>query len=132
MQTSSRKKSKYMFIMESADQEQYYASSQFSGSATANKFEVFLDFIVYVLFFLQKWPCMIHVLAFMHHEEFNKYNWHWHLEPMLLTAVASLSRWPLVWYSGYFYLFLSFSDSRYHGDFGDHAGNVLFSLPGSL
>lgn len=40
-----------MFIMENADQEQYYASSQFSGSATANKFEVFLDFILYVLFF---------------------------------------------------------------------------------
>lgn len=54
---------------------------------------------------------MIHVLAFMHHEEFNEYNRHCHLEPVLLTAVAGLSRWPLVWYSGYFYLFLSFSDS---------------------
>lgn len=40
-----------MFIIESADQEQYYASSRFSGSATANKFEVLLDFIVYVFFF---------------------------------------------------------------------------------
>lgn len=74
---------------------------------------------------------MIHVLAFMHHEEFNEYNRHRRLELMLLTAMAGL-RWPLVRYLGYFYLFLSFSDSRYHGDFGDHAGNVLFSLPGSL
>lgn len=88
-------------------------------------------YCICVFCFLQKCHPVIHELVCMHHEEFNKSNRH-SLEAYALTAMASLRRWLLVWYSGYFYLFLSFADSRYHGDLEDHAGNVLFGLPGSL